>query len=72
MNRLVRAVGVTLALALSILASPSSAAIVRYCYCEVYCSNGVELYGQTQSRYECGQLFQQYCAGSGTWTCPFQ
>lgn len=72
MNRFCRAIGITLAVALSTFALPSSAAVYRPCYCEVYCSNGVEIYAQAGSRYECAQLVQQYCAGSGTWVCPYQ
>lgn len=72
MNRICRAIGITLAVALSTLALPSSAAALRYCYCEVYCSNGGQSFGQAASRYECSQYFQQICGGSGTWNCVYE
>ena len=73
MNRLIRFTGLTLAIALSSSALlPSSAAAARFCYCEVYCSNGSYSFGQAGSRYECAQFFQQQCAGSGTWVCPYE
>lgn len=72
MSRWVRLVGIVLAVALSTVVLPSGAAAARFCYCEVYCSNGVESYVQAGSRYECSQYMQQLCAGSGTWVCPYQ
>jgi hypothetical protein len=72
MNRLLRLAGLTLAFALSTVALPSRAAAVPFCYCEVYCSSGFEIMVQAQSRYQCGQFFQETCGGSGTWVCQYE
>lgn len=72
MNRLMRLAGLTLAIALSIVALPSSANAIPFCYCEVYCSSGFEIMVQAMNRSECSQFFQETCGGSGTWVCQSQ
>jgi hypothetical protein len=74
MNRLIRFTGLTLAIALSSVAllPSSAAAIPRFCYCEIYCSSGVSVYGQAANRADCSRIFQETCGGSGTWFCPYQ
>jgi hypothetical protein len=67
-----RIAGITLAVVLSYFALPSSAAAVRFCYCELYCSDGSVIFGQAQTRAECNAAFQEYCGGSGQWVCPYQ
>lgn len=72
MNRWMRFTGLTLAIALSFVALPSRAAVVRFCYCEIYCSDGSVIFGQAQNRYDCAQFFRETCGGSGTWVCQYE